>query len=1044
MNKKIAQILFSPRLTIILFIAFAVLMATGTFLDASETISPSPYTNKLIYKAWWFEGVMLLFVINFSGNIFKYRLFRKEKWATLILHLSFVLIFIGAFITRYIGYEGVMHIREGSSKNIVLSSDVYLTGFIQGDSTQNKKKHLKTEKLLLSERMDNDYSINTSYQGQQVTIKIKKFITNAKEDIVISKKGNKFLKIVEAKDGRRLDHWVKDGEFLKLNDQIITLNSPVEGAINLTVINNTEYTILSPVSGDVFRMADQKKSILFKDSIQHLQLKSLYRVGKTSFVIPEQVINGEYSILKDTDGQTNIQDGLIIQVTVNGQSKLVNLLGGKGISANFKTINVAGLDITLAFGSKVYKLPFSIKLNDFIAEKYPGTEKGYAAFKSKVTVYDTNKQPFDYDIYMNHVLDHNGYRFFQSAFDPDERGTILSVNHDFWGTWVTYIGYFMLYFSLLGILFTKNTRVSYLRKIIKKTKRKRATLLLVVGLLFSFSVISQENKFETQRKIDSILISNKVSKEHTDIYGSLILQDNGRMKPINTFASEVLRKISRRNGYKELDANQVFLSMQRFPRIWLEVPLISLKRGNDSIRKIIGTSNNTKYVALIDMFDNNGKYKLKPFLEDATQTSNPNKFQKDIIKAHESFYLLNEVLQGNTLKIFPLPNNPNNKWISYLEIPQSNFKGMDSIYVKNILPLYFEKLSEAQKTNDYTQADELLLSINEFQKKFGVDVRPKDNKINAEIIYNRLDIFNRSYKIFAVTGIILLVLGVFQIFKEGKFTRFGIEFTKALIILTFVLMTFGLVLRWYISGHAPWSNAYESVIYVAWATMIFGIVLGRRNHLTVAATAFVTAVILWVAHENWLDPSIANLQPVLNSYWLMIHVAIIVASYGPFTLGMILGIITLLLFVLTNDKNKLRMKLHTDELTAIAEIALTIGLVMLTIGNFLGGQWANESWGRYWGWDPKETWALISIMIYALVLHLRLVPQLKGKWLFNLMAVIAYSSILMTYFGVNFYLTGLHSYANGDSPVTPNFVWYSLFFVILIGWASYFKYKKYY
>tara|TARA_B110000090_G_C13280785_1_gene407952 strand:- start:410 stop:1015 length:606 start_codon:yes stop_codon:yes gene_type:complete len=199
-----------------------------------------------------------------------------------------------------------------------------------------------------------------------------------------------------------------------------------------------------------------------------------------------------------------------------------------------------------------------------------------------------------------------------------------------------------------------------------------------------------------------------------------------------------------------------------------------------------------------------------------------------------------------------------------------------------------------------------------------------------------------------------------------------------------------------------------------------------------------------IAHWSWMDPAIANLQPVLDSYWLMIHVAVIVGSYGPFSISMILGIVTLFLITITNSKNKNKIKSKIKELSIINELSITIGLIMLTIGNFLGGMWANESWGRYWGWDPKETWALISIMVYAFVIHMRLVPGLKGRWLFNLMSIVAYSSILMTYFGVNFYLVGLHSYASGDKIITPNFVYYSVLFVIILGSISYYSNKKHY
>ena len=193
---------------------------------------------------------------------------------------------------------------------------------------------------------------------------------------------------------------------------------------------------------------------------------------------------------------------------------------------------------------------------------------------------------------------------------------------------------------------------------------------------------------------------------------------------------------------------------------------------------------------------------------------------------------------------------------------------------------------------------------------------------------------------------------------------------------------------------------------------------------------------------NWLDPSIANLQPVLDSYWLMIHVAVIVGSYGPFALSMIIGTVALLLMLLASKKNSQKIKLQIKELTIINELSLTVGLIMLTIGNFLGGMWANESWGRYWGWDPKETWALISIMIYSAVLHLRIIPKLNNKWLFNLMSIISFAAIMMTYFGVNFYLVGLHSYASGDKVITPDFVYYSTVFVFILGLISYFANKK--
>ncbi|MCW9037996.1 cytochrome c biogenesis protein CcsA, partial [Altibacter sp.] len=473
-------------------------------------------------------------------------------------------------------------------------------------------------------------------------------------------------------------------------------------------------------------------------------------------------------------------------------------------------------------------------------------------------------------------------------------------------------------------------------------------------------------------------------------------------------------------------------------------PIIALKRGNDSIRNVLGMTEDTQNIALLDLFDDEANFKLQPYLEAATSKANPNQFEKDLVKAYENFYVLNQALSGSILKIFPLPDDENNKWVSYPELNEANFKGMDSTVTRTILPIYFQTLRQARQTGDYSEAEQILDGLTQFQKKYGSEVMPSEEKIKAEILYNKVDLFNRLYKYYAVLGALMFLFIILQIFTQAKVVTGIIKTFKVIIWISFILMTVGLAARWYISGHAPWSDAYESVIYVGWATVFFGLAFGRKSDLTVASTAFVAAIILWAAHLNWLDPAIANLQPVLDSYWLMIHVAVIVASYGPFTLGMILGMTSLLLMLLTTKKNVVRMDLNIKELTVITEMSLTVGLVMLTIGNFLGGQWANESWGRYWGWDPKETWALISIMIYAFVIHMRLVPGLRGRWFFNVMAVFAYASIMMTYFGVNFYLSGLHSYASGDAPATPTFVYYIVAFALILSTAAYFRYKKFY
>ncbi|MAP53448.1 cytochrome c biogenesis protein CcsA [Altibacter sp.] len=1053
MQKKIAAVLFSTRLTAVLFLVFAAAMALGTWLDRFEETSPTPYTRELIYNAWWFEAIMVIFVINFAGNIFKYNLLRKEKWATLTLHLAFILILIGAFVTRYIGYEGVISIREGATENTMLSEHTYLTTFIDGDYVIDgvpQRRKVPPKRLNLSERLDNDFSLTTDYNNIPVTISFKDFIKNAKEGLVPAEDGEEYLKIVEAGDGNRHDHWIKVGGISNIHNVLFAVNNPTEGAINITYHTDGSYTLETPFEGSFMRMADQMQGRVVQDSTQPLMLRSLYQLAGMAFVIPEPVTKGEYGIVRVPKTEKTNKDALIVEVTAAGETKTAELLGGKGSVPNPTKVEVGGLDVYLTYGSKTRELPFSITLNDFIADKYPGTEKGYSAFKSKVTVNDSETEYFDYEIYMNHVLDHKGYRFFQSGFDPDEKGTILSINHDWWGTWITYIGYFLLYLGLMAILFDRNTRFATLKKMLDKIKKKKSKMAMIAMLFFTLAGYAQQpavtpkHTKATKTQIDSMIHANAVSKEHAARFGQLIIQDNGRMKPVNTFASELLRKVSRKNSYEGLNPDQVFLSMTEFPALWSQTPIIALKRGNDSIRDVLGMPEETQNIALLDLFDDEANFKLQPYLESATSKANPNQFEKDLVKAYENFYVLNQALSGSILKIFPLPDDENNTWVSYPELNEANFKGMDSTVTRTILPIYFQTLRQARVTGDYSEAEQILDGLTQFQKKYGGEVMPSEEKIKAEILYNKVDLFNRLYKYYAVLGALMFLFIILQIFTQAKVVTGIIKMFKVIIWISFILMTLGLAARWYISGHAPWSDAYESVVYVGWATVFFGLAFGRKSDLTVASTAFVAAIILWAAHLNWLDPAIANLQPVLDSYWLMIHVAVIVASYGPFTLGMILGMTSLLLMLLTTKKNVLRMDLNIKELTIITEMSLTVGLVMLTIGNFLGGQWANESWGRYWGWDPKETWALISIMIYAFVIHMRLVPGLRGRWFFNVMAVFAYASIMMTYFGVNFYLSGLHSYASGDAPATPTFVYYIVIFALLLSTAAYFRSKKFY
>ncbi|MFM2369976.1 MAG: hypothetical protein RL619_2293, partial [Bacteroidota bacterium] len=563
MIKKISSILFSTRLMAMLFLTFAVAMGTGTFIESKYNTDTAKI---LVYNAWWFEAIMVFFMINFIGNIKRYQLLKKEKWATLLLHLAFIFILLGAFVTRYISYEGVMPIREGAAENQVFSDKTFLTVFVDGEYNGEMKRRVFEKPLLLSPVTNNNFTISNKFANTNFEVKYKNFIMGAKEYIKPDPKGFLYFKIVEAGDGGRHEHMLKEGEIQNIHNVLFSLNKYTEGAINITITGDSS-TIETPFEGNFMRMADKLQGKVTKGIAQPLMMRSLYTIGEMRFVFPDPAVKGviDYESKNDFKAK-NHDDALILSVSADGKEKEVTIIGSKGKVGESKTVKIGNIDYTFFYGSKAYVLPFKIKLNKFIAQKYPGTEKSYSSFESKVTVQDSTDS-FDARIYMNHVLDYKQFRFFQSSFDPDEKGTVLSVNHDFWGTCITYAGYFMLFFAMMSIMFTKYSRFADLKRKLEVVKTKKANLTTILVLLFSLNGFAQghdahQHQLPSEKQIDSLLNKYKVPEDHAAKFGRLIIQDaGGRMKPVNTFSSELLRKVSHMETYKGMNSDQVLLSM---------------------------------------------------------------------------------------------------------------------------------------------------------------------------------------------------------------------------------------------------------------------------------------------------------------------------------------------------------------------------------------------------------------------------------------------------------------------------------------------------
>ena len=1028
--KKFFDILFSMQTMGVLILIFAFSLGAATFIENDFGTTAA---KALIYNAVWFDVLLAILSVNLAGNIILFRMYRRKKFTLFLFHFAFLIIIAGAAITRFISYEGTMHIREGESSNTMLSDRTYVTAEVTYKG--QTKKHEK--KVLLSVFSKNDYSDQITVSGKTFKFTTADYIPNATEIITETENGIPYAVLVASTGMGRESYYLKQGMDQLIDTYLISWNNNPDAPLTLRYVNDSlQYKaadtveIMSMNGNDVWKTAPGQWHPLIKNY--------LYRFNDLSFVLTGFYPSGAIKYKPYDPKKATLMDALVIDVSVNGTVKQVAVRGGKGYAAAEESVNLDGAVIKLSYGSKNIVLPFEIKLKDFQLERYPGSNSP-SSYASEVILIDEEENiNMPYRIYMNHVLNHRGYRFFQSSYDPDERGTILSVNHDAWGTAVTYVGYFLMSLGMFLSIFNRYTRFSFLGKVVNQGVEnfKGAAIVLTIPLvLFSAAAFGRHGN---HLSVNDIKV---VDKNEAKAFGELLVQAHGRIKPVNTLSSEVLRKLTKKTGFEGLTADQVLLGMASDPLSWQQIPMIKIRFGiarNTQLQHILGVDGDyASYLDFIDMAT--GEYKLGDFVQKAynKKPKYRGQFDKDIMKVDEKLNICYMVYTGEMLRLLPDPTDPYKPWLSTAN-PVTGVSSEDSAMIAQILPAYFN----AVKTGDYKQATDLREGIRLFQQKFGGSVLPSESKVKAEILYNKLMIFDNLSKVYGVLGIIMLVLIFVNMFKSNKALMKIINVFTFLIVLGFLFQTAGLVLRWYISGHAPWSDGYESMVYIGWVTLLAGLLFSRKSPMTIAGTTVLTSVILMVAHLTWMEPEITNLVPVLKSYWLTIHVSVITASYGFLALSMLLGFFNLILMILKNDRNREFLTNRILELSAINERSMTIGLYMLTVGTFLGGVWANESWGRYWGWDPKETWALISVLVYSFVVHMRFIPALKSKFAFNVAAIISYFSILMTFFGVNFYLSGLHSYAKGDPVPIPNFVYYTLVVIFAVAVAAYLKEEK--
>jgi len=1009
--------IFSMKMAVLTLFLFGVLVGTATFIENDYGTQTA---RALIYKAQWFELFLVYFTAILVYNIVKYKSY-KSKPAIFLFHFSFLIIAIGAMLTRYVGYEGIMHIREGESSHTMVS-DVKV---LQVYATHGNESASYEKELFFSTMTGNSLTKSLSLGDKKVNIELLKYMPTAHEKVVDSPEGKKLLELKISTGQRGEIYYLAKGEkkdFGGFNigyDTEPTTDKPTF----LIKDDGSSYKVNFPFALTTLNM-NNKESGELQAGENEFKNRMLYRFGSNAVVLKDvhtkAILKLDSDDIKTQRGQTEYMQW---RINVGDESKIVVTRPLKGRMGKIKHLDFNGLHVDFRVGAKLIEVPFSIKLENFELERYPGSMTP-ASYSSDVVLIDKEQNiTMPYKIYMNHILEHRNYRFFQSSYDPDEKGTVLSVNHDP-GTWPTYIGYILLTLGMIWSLFAPSGRF---RKLLKGTRKLQS---VVAGLgLAALLALSPQNVQAASPVVDAALLKTMQSYNatHAKNFGKLTVQDyQGRMKPMDTVAHDVIAKITGRTTLYDLDPMQMMLGMIMQPALYQNVPMI--KVGHKKIALELGLDENTKFAKFSSFFNEaDSTYKIFNAVTEASQKKplEKSQYDKELIKIDERVNVAFMAYQGSLLRIYPKPDDMNNKWMAPMDAIK-DYPKEHSDLVRLSISAYFQMVAEAVKTGNWANADLALKGISKFQNLYGSAVMPSPSRIDMEIKYNEFGLFGKLVPLYLIAGLMLLVFAFINVFKPSFSLKWIMRGAWVIMSIGFAMHVAGLAIRWYISGHAPWSNAYESIVFIAASTVLAGILLAQKSPFALAGTGVLAGITMAVAHMSFINPEITTLVPVLKSYWLMIHVATIIAGDGFFGLAFILSFLVLILYIMRGKNGHSNIDRSIKELTNLSEMSLIIGLFIFTIGNFLGGVWANESWGRYWGWDAKETWAAVTILIYATVLHLRFIPSLKSNFVYNVASTWAYSTVLMTYFGVNYYLSGLHSYAAGDPVPIPIWVYYAV------------------
>lgn len=1082
-KESLLTIFYSFWVILPIMFFYALSCAVATFIENDYgTIA----ARAIVYNSWWFALLHIYLIVALIASFIHYRSLPRKKYASALLHLSFIIIIIGAGITRYFGKEGMFIISENQKADFYYSSENYINisaidenwqkaqpQFVSADISVygtffakpkinevveifDKPLHIVSKDIALTppnpqeENLKNRemlLTLEVSYNGDTQEITLLGGLGGSNEHRILR------VEIGGMKFGF---HWGAKKVDLPFQIRLLEFEkktyagteNPSSYASQIEVLDEND-KILFPFRIYMNHTLDfggyrfYQSNYYFDDETN--SYTSVLSVNNDPGKIPTYIgyallILAGFLVLFDKNGRFRTLTKYLHNAESSTQygeakssAKSSNFLNPKESSAKDRANSVVDSNVDLKIDSKTISKTDS-KANSKAKSKIDSKTDSTSTKRGRPKkMQETNQSK-------------------KNTNKNTKKSTLKS----------SIIGIALA--SLTLIATTQNTIAdsSKAQNIQTHSSSKQATQSstqstsqasqnphpnmqdMSLPSADSLNLSPTLEKALNDARISPYLLKDEDIQERQNLlktnasefqarFGKIQVQDfAGRIKPFDTIAMEFVHKIHKKDGFSGLSNVEVLLGIIAFPNDWMRIKFIAT--DTPRLREILGTPKDKKYVSWLDIYDSNlGESKLHNYLAETSRipASEHSKFDKDVIAVSERFEIFTNTQNLLTLRIFP--DRESKRWFSPSELMV--------LYMQKMLNEEQSKLFEVQAsminmlqfsvlegtiTNSWKNANIAIKAIESYQESNGGSDYLSQSQVEWEIALNHYNIFEKlifPYMILGFAGFIIVLVFIVRDRALPKGLYYAIFGALGVFVLAH---SFGLILRWYVAGHAPWSDAYESMLYIAWASGIAGVVFFRRYILALCASSFLSGISLFVAHAGFMNPQITNLVPVLKSYWLNIHVSVITAGYGFLGLCFMLGVFSLVLFLLRRGR-RANIDKAIFSVGAINEMSMILGILFLTIGNFLGAVWANESWGRYWGWDPKETWALISIGIYAIVLHLRFMGFANMPFVFASASVLAFYSILMTYFGVNYFLSGKHSYASGDPIVIQ---WYVYAFVL--------------